>query len=270
MWNTEGPLSIVAGGAKLEARCWGPPPGRARTVVLLHEGLGSTGLWRDFPQKLAQASGHGVFAFSRRGYGASDPADLPRPVDYMTREALDVLPEVLDRIGFEKGVLAGHSDGATIAAIHAGTVQDHRVRGVVLIAPHFFTEPEGLASIAEARVAYETGGLKEKLARHHADPDNAFRGWNDAWLTPAFHDWNVEEVIAYIRVPVLAIQGTEDRYGTRAQIAALEDQIYSPLDVEMIEGCGHSPHAEAPDRTLAVIADYLARLERIDRPDLAA
>lgn len=270
MWTTDGPLTIEAGGARLEARCWGPPPQSARTIVLLHEGLGSVSLWRDFPQKLAAATGYGVFAYSRRGYGRSDPAELPRPVDYMTREAVDVLPEVLDAIGFRKGVLLGHSDGGTIAAIHAGTIQDHRVRGIVLVAPHFFTETEGLASIAEAKKAYEAGELKAKLAKHHADPDNAFRGWNDAWLDPAFHDWNVEEVIAYIRVPVLAIQGTQDRYGTRAQIAALEDQLYSPIDVEMIEGCGHSPHAEKPEVTLGLVADYLARLDRIDREDLVA
>lgn len=270
MWATSGSVTIRAGGADLEGRCFGPPPGEARAIVMLHEGLGSVSLWRDFPAKLAEATGCGVFSYSRRGYGQSDPAILPRPIDYMTHEAVDVLPEALDAIGFEKGVLLGHSDGATIAAIHAGTVQDHRVRGLILIAPHFFAEPMALASIESARDAYETGGLKARLGKHHRDVDNAFRGWNDSWLNPAFHDWNVEEVIAYIRVPVLAIQGEDDQYGTRAQIAALESQLYSPIDVEMIENCGHAPHSEQPERTLTVIADYIARLERIDRAELAA
>lgn len=264
MWKTDETFFVPAGGASLEVRCWGPAPDRADTIVLLHEGLGSVGLWRDFPEKLASATGRGVVAWSRRGYGKSDPAVLPRPIDYMTREAVDVLPEVLAAVGFRRGTLLGHSDGATIAAIYAGSVQDHRVRSLVLIAPHFFTEELGLASIAAAREAYEQGGLREKLARHHADVDNAFRGWNDAWLDPAFREWNVEEPIAYIRVPVLAIQGRQDQYGTYAQIAALEDQLYSPVDVVMIENCGHAPHLEQSDIVLRAVADHVARLDRFE------
>ena len=156
------------------------------------------------------------------------PCTLPRPLDYMTREAMDVLPDVLTEIGLRRGILLGHSDGASIAAIYAGSIQDHRIRGLVLMAPHFFTEPMGLAAIAKTKQAYETGNLRAKLAAYHADVDNAFRGWNDAWLDPAFARWNIEEVIAYIRVPVLAIQGKDDQYGTAAQIQALEEQLYSP------------------------------------------
>lgn len=264
MWTDGGSVTLDIDGVKLEARCFGPAPDEAPTVILLHEGLGCVALWRDFPERLARATRYGVLAYSRQGYGASDPAVLPRPVDYMTREAIDVLPRVLDAIGFRQGVLVGHSDGASIAAIHAGSVQDHRIRGLVLMAPHFFTEPMGLASIEGAREAYESGDLRQKLAKYHAHVDNAFRGWNDAWLDPAFADWNVEEVIAYIRVPVLAIQGVDDRYGTRAQIAALETQSYNPVDVAMLEGCGHSPHVEQPDRTLALVVEFLARLDRIE------
>ena len=143
---------LTAGGKSLEYARWGPDG--APTLLLLHEGLGSLGLWRDFPARLADATGWAVAAYSRAGYGASDPADLPRPLDYMTREATEVLPDVIDAIGADQVVLFGHSDGATIAAIHAGRISDPRVRGVVLMAPHFFTEPEGLAEIARAKVAF--------------------------------------------------------------------------------------------------------------------
>jgi len=263
-WDTSAPLRIKAGGADLEAACYGPSPADAPTMVMLHEGLGCVGLWRDFPKQIAEVTGYGVFVYSRFGYGASEPCDLPRPLDYMTREAVDVLPDILTEIGFRRGILLGHSDGASIAAIYAGSIQDHRVRGLILMAPHFFTEPSGLAAIAEARQAFETGDLREKLARYHADPDTAFRGWNDAWLDPAFADWNIEQVIAYIRVPVLAIQGKDDQYGTRAQIDTLADQLYSPVDVELLDACRHAPFIDQPEATLRAIGTFTARLDRIE------
>src|SRR6195952_3010621 len=156
----------------------GPQPADAPTIVMLHEGLGSAGLWGDFPDKLQATTGAGVFAYSRAGYGASAPAMLPRPVDYMHVEALEVLPKLLDAIGFQRGLLVGHSDGASIAAIYAGGVQDHRIRGLALIAPHFVVEDISVNSIAEIKVAYETTDLRVKLARWHLDVDNAFYGWN--------------------------------------------------------------------------------------------
>lgn len=262
VWAGRGALTV--GGVSLEYACWGHAPSKAPTIVLLHEGLGCTALWRDFPAQLADATGFGVFAYSRAGYGQSDPAPLPRPLDYMTREAVDVLPQVLDAIGFTRGVLLGHSDGATIAAIYAGSVPDMRVRGVVAMAPHFFTEDMGLQEIAAAKHAYDAGGLRARLAKYHADPDNAFRGWNDAWLHPDFKAWNVTDVIDYIRVPVLAIQGADDQYGTTAQIAALENGSYAPVDTLILPDCRHAPFLDQPDQVLAKIADYCARLERIE------
>ncbi len=249
---------------ELEYACYGPAPDQAPTVVMLHEGLGCVALWRDFPARLAEATGWGVFAYSRAGYGGSDPATLPRPLDYMTREALDVLPDVLARSGFRRGVLMGHSDGASIAAIYAGSVQDHRVCGLVLMAPHFFTEEAGLDEISKAKTAYETGDLRGRMSRYHRDPDNAFRGWNDSWLAPGFREWNVAEVIDYWRVPVLAIQGRQDQYGTLAQIQEIESRIYSPLDVAILEDCRHAAHLDQPDQTLAVTVDFLTRLQRIE------
>ena len=253
---------IVADGKRLEAAAFGPPPDAAPTIVLLHEGLGCVALWRDFPEKLAAATGFGVFVYSRAGYGGSERIDLPRPLDYMTREARFSLPQVLDAIGFARGILLGHSDGASIAAIYAGEHADERVKGLVLIAPHLFTEPPGLASIAEARRAYETGDLRAKLARYHAHVDNAFLGWNGAWLDPSFEAWNIEEFVDRWRVPALLIQGADDQYGTIAQIRAIEKRTPAPVTGLILEGCRHSPHLEQPEATLDAAAAFCARILR--------
>jgi pimeloyl-ACP methyl ester carboxylesterase len=182
----------------------------------------------------------------------------------MTREAVDVLPAVLDAIGFKRGVLLGHSDGASIAAIYAGSVKDFRIRGLCLISPHFFTEPSGLAAIANTKAQFIKGDLRGKLAKYHAEVDYAFQGWNGAWLDPDFTLWNIEDSIAYIRVPILAIQGLDDQYGTPAQTEALTKGSYAPVDTVLLEHCKHSPHLEQPGRTVAAISDFLARLERIE------
>lgn len=267
MWIENGTLS--SGGKSLEYGCFGPTPAEAPTIVLLHEGLGCLALWRDFPQQLSQATGFGVMAYSRAGYGQSDPADLPRPLDYMTREATEVLPQVLDAVGFRRGVLMGHSDGATIAAIYGGSVSDMRVRGLILMAPHLFTEDMGLAEIAKARDAYE-GGLRERMAKYHRDPDNAFRGWNEAWLDPAFRAWNVADVIDYLRIPTLAVQGRQDQYGTLAQINEIERRAYAPVDTLILDDCRHAPHQDQPEAVLAGVAEFCARLERIEAAEPAA
>ena len=253
---------LTLDGTVLEYASHGPDTGPA--IVLLHEGLGSLGLWRDWPERLAHATGWRVVAWSRAGYGRSGPARLPRPNDYMTREAVEVLPQVLDALGVTQCILLGHSDGATIAAIHAGSTADMRVRGLILMAPHFFTEPTGLDAIAQARVAYETGDLKDRLARHHADPDMAFYGWNDVWLSEAFRDWHVGEVIDYLRVPTLVIQGDADLYGTLAQVTEVETRSYAPVDTLILPGVGHDPLRDAPEATLAAITEFAARLARIE------
>lgn len=258
------PETLTAGGKRLEWRHWGPASDTAPTIVLLHEGLGSLGLWRDFPGRLAAATGWGVSAYSRAGHGWSDPADLPRPLDYMTHEAMAVLPAVLDATGFRRGILMGHSDGATIAAIHAGSTGDFRVRGLVLMAPHFFTEPMGLAAIARARDAFATGDLAARMAPHHRDAGHTFRGWNDVWLSPGFRDWDVGDVIDYLRVPVLAVQGRQDEYGTLAQIDTLEARSYAPVDRLILDDCRHAPHRDQPEAVLAAVADFTARLSRIE------
>jgi pimeloyl-ACP methyl ester carboxylesterase len=248
------------GAADLEYRMIGPAPADAPTIVMLHEGLGSAGLWGDFPDKLAAATGTGVLVYSRAGYGASTPATLPRPLDYMHIEALDTLPKLLDATGFRRGVLVGHSDGASIAAVYAGGVADHRVRGVTMIAPHFVVEEMGVAAIAETRKAYETAGLRAKLERWHRDVDNAFYGWNTAWLDPKFRNWDISEYLAYIRVPVAILQGADDQYGTIRQIEIAQEECYCPVDVTIIPGAGHQPHREAPEATLNAIAEFAERI----------
>ena len=256
----EGAGVLVADGKKLEAVAYGPPPGVAPTVVMLHEGLGCAALWRDFPEKLAAATGLGVFVYSRAGYGRSDPVDLPRPLDYMTREAQKSLPEVHDAVGLQRGILLGLSDGASIAAIYAGEHPDERVKGLVLMAPHVFAEEPGLASIAEAKRGYKTGELRERLARYHAHVDSAFLGWNGAWLDPAFRAWNIEDFVGRWRVPALLIQGADDQYGTLAQIRAIEARAQAPVESLILEGCRHSPHLERQEATLDAAARFCSEI----------
>ena len=248
------------GGQRLEYRFVGALPDKAPTLVLLHEGLGCVGLWDDFPEKLSAATGAGVFVYSRAGYGKSSPVTLPRPLSYMHDEARDILPCLLDAIGFQRGLLIGHSDGASIATVYAGRHQDHRVGGLVLIAPHFFTEDQGIASIVEAKKAYETGDLRARLSRWHADVDNAFKGWNGAWLDPDFRKWDISEFLAYIRVPVLIVQGEDDQYGTVKQIEVAQEECYCPVEVALLPGACHSPQRETPEATLKAISEFVGQV----------
>jgi pimeloyl-ACP methyl ester carboxylesterase len=250
---------------RLEYRMIGPRPDAAPTIVMLHEGLGSVALWGGFPEKLAAATGAGVFLYSRAGYGKSSPGALPRTVRFMHEEATDVLPRVLNAIGFQRGFLFGHSDGASIAAIYAGSVQDHRVRGLVLIAPHFFTEEMGVAEIERARAAFAAGPLRQKLERWHADVDCAFRSWSEPWLDPAFRQWDITESLAYIRVPVLIVQGESDQYGTLKQLDVAKDECFCPVETAILPGIHHDPCREAPEQTLRIAADFIRRLLRDHR-----
>jgi pimeloyl-ACP methyl ester carboxylesterase len=250
------------GAMRLEYRMIGARPDAAPTLVLLHEGLGSVGVWGDFPENLAAATGAGVFTYSRAGYGRSSPAKLPRPVSFMHDEAREVLPRVLDAIGFRRGLLVGHSDGASIAAIYAGSVQDHRVRGLALMAPHFFTEDMGIAEIVRAKAAFEQGNLRARLARLHADPDNAFHNWCGPWLDPAFRNWDLTDALAHIRVPMLIVQGENDQYGTVRQIEVAQEECYCPVEVALLPNTRHAPYREAPEPTLRAIADFANRLLR--------
>ncbi|UYV36611.1 alpha/beta hydrolase [Rhodobacteraceae bacterium D3-12] len=254
---------LTAGDKRLEWASFGPEPGRGfkrPVIVLLHEGLGCVALWREFPQALSAATGAPVFAYSRAGYGQSDACELPRPLDYMTREAVTVLPDVLAALGADRVVLMGHSDGATIAAEYAGRTEDARLRGVVLMAPHFFTEAPGLAEIAQARAAFEGTDLREKLARYHADVEAAFVGWNGAWLDPGFQAWNVAGALDGISVPVLAIQGREDQYGTLAQVQEVAKRLPELAEVVVLEACRHAPQFDQPEAVLEAVAGFVGGL----------
>jgi pimeloyl-ACP methyl ester carboxylesterase len=251
---------LPLGGRTIEVLQHGPGPDQTATLVLLHEGLGCAASWKDFPRRLAARTGYGVLTYSRPGYGNSDPVELPRPSTYMHQEA-EVLAALLNELGIGKAILIGHSDGASIATIYAGSRQDYRIRGLVLMAPHFFVEDVGLRAIAAAKTAYLSGALRQRLAKYHGlNVDVAFWGWNQAWLDPAFRRWRIDDHLAFIRVPILLVQGTRDEYGTRAQIETAEQETYCPLEVIMVEGGGHAPHADRPDAILEAIADFVHRV----------
>jgi pimeloyl-ACP methyl ester carboxylesterase len=248
-------------GVRLEARWTGPPPEEALTLVFLHEGLGSASLWRDFPDRLSAETGCGVLIYSRAGYGKSDPVPLPRPIHFMHDEA-EILPRVLASAGVREHVLVGHSDGASIALIYAGSTPGPGLRGLILEAPHVFTEPHGLAAIAKIREAYLTTDLRARLERHHgANVDVAFRGWNDVWLHPDFRAWNLEEFLPAIAVPILILQGEDDEYGTWRQVEAIERQSGGPVAAVALAECGHSPHREQPERSLEAVARFVGQVE---------
>lgn len=251
--------SLVVDGVALEAKWFGTPR-QNPAIVMLHEGLGSVSTWRDFPERLAQATGMSVFAYSRAGYGSSSPAQLPRQAGYMHREALDVLPGVLREIGFRRGILLGHSDGASIAAIYGGSVQDHRVRGLILIEPHFFVEQINLDAIRNIGNEYRSTSLRERLQRHHADADHTFEGWRNAWLNPEHGTFDIRNELAYIRVPILLIKGEHDPYSTLAQLRAAEDETTCPVVSLVVKDAGHSPQREQPEITLDAIASFVHRL----------
>jgi len=236
-------------------------PGRepnAPTIVLLHEGLGSVSMWRDFPKRVADATGSPVVVYSRYGYGKSDVLQAPFTVRYMHEEALEALPEFLDRLEIEAPVLLGHSDGGSIALIHAGAFG--RAQALILESPHVFVEDISVKSIAEAKVIFETTDLAKKLARYHADTQKTFRGWNDIWLHPDFRGWNIEEYLPRIECPVLAIQGRNDEYGTMAQIETIARQVKGPVELLKLEHCGHSPHRDQPAAVLEAVWEFVAAL----------
>lgn len=234
------------------------PRGDAPPLVFLHEGLGSVAMWRDFPQQVADATGCEAIVYSRFGYGRSEPLPGRRPVSYMHEEALVVLGAFCDALGLREPILVGHSDGASIALIHAG-VAGRRLGGVVVMAPHIFVEAISISSIEAAGRAWQTTDLRDRLARYHADVDGAFRGWNEVWLDPAFRAWNIEEFLPRIACPILAIQGEDDEYGTMAQIDGIAAQA-ADVDLVRLADCRHSPHKDQPAAVIEAIAAFVARL----------
>jgi pimeloyl-ACP methyl ester carboxylesterase len=253
---------VVVDGKRLETVRYDGDPARP-AIVMLHEGLGSVSLWRDLPRQLAAATGCAVVAYSRYGYGRSDVLREKREPEYMHHEGEVVLPQLLAQLGIERPVLFGHSDGASIALIYAGAHPD-AVRALILEAPHVFVEELSVRSIAAAKTAYATTDLPRKLARHHADADATFFGWNDIWLDPRFRDWNVEAYAARVRCPVLLIQGDADAYGTTAQLEAIA-AVVPDAQTLMVPGAGHSPHRDASKLVIERIVAFIAGLPTIVR-----
>jgi len=229
------------------------------TLVFLHEGLGSVAMWRDFPARVARATKLGAVVYSRLGYGKSEPLREPRTARYLHDEAEIVLPEFLDRLEIERPILIGHSDGGSIALIHAG-IAARPPAAVVTLAAHVLVEDISVASIAAAREKFETTDVRAKLARHHADVDGVFWGWNRVWLSPEFRAWNIEEYLPRIQCPVLAIQGEDDEYGTMEQMRRIDAKVG---DVRLLElpNCRHSAHKDQPDAVIDAIARFVASVD---------
>lgn len=249
---------LTAAGARLDYRWIAPVRDDLPPLVFLHEGLGSIELWKDFPDQVATATGCGALVYSRLGYGQSDRLTARREVDYMHREALHSLPAVLADRGLADPILIGHSDGGSIALIHAGA--GHKVRGLVTMAAHVFVEDVTVASIAAADVAWRSSDLAKKLGRYHADVESTFRGWNDIWLLPEFRGWNIEASLPGIRAPLLVIQGEDDEYGTLKQVEAIRARVSGPCETLILPNCRHSPHRDQPEATTQAIAGFVARL----------
>lgn len=230
--------------------------GSEPTLVFLHEGLGSIRQWRDFPARVAQATGSRALVYNRYGYGNSDVLVEPRvTVRFMHDEALVALPELLARLKVRAPVLIGHSDGASIALIHAGA--GNPVRGLAVMAPHVFVEESGLRSIEAVKRQFETTDLPGRLGRYHRDARRTFYLWSDAWLDPQFRRWNIEEYLPSISAPVLAIQGVDDEYGTMAQLRSIEEKTKGPCELLELGACGHSPHRDQPEAVLAAVARFI-------------
>jgi pimeloyl-ACP methyl ester carboxylesterase len=241
---------------RLEIERVGDPASPRPVVVFLHEGLGSVATWKGFPAELCATNGLAGLVFSRYGYGRSTPrppAERWAP-NFMHEQAEGVLPALLARLGIVRPWLFGHSDGGSIALLHAARFP---VAGVIAVAPHLFVEDVSIASIENARTAYQTGDLRHGLAKYHDDPDSAFRGWNDAWLSPQFRRWNIEADIATSDCPVLAVQGVDDEYGTLEQVRALVRRVAGARLLELAD-CGHSPHRDQPERLIRAAGTFIA------------
>lgn len=245
---------ISAAGHTLEYQRIDADPNRP-VLVFLHEGLGSITQWREFPREVSAATGCPALVYARYGYGQSDVLEEPRSLDFMHREAQVALPELLAELSIERPILIGHSDGASIALIHAGT--GHPVRGVAVEAPHVLIEEHNMNGIRAARHTFETTDLAQKLRRHHRDPKKTFYGWHDAWMSPEFQRWNIENVLPGIHCPLMAIQGEDDAYGTMAQLDAIAGQVRGPCELVKLADCGHTPHKEQRDKTFAAMTRFV-------------
>ncbi|MEO7400641.1 MAG: alpha/beta hydrolase [Polaromonas sp.] len=232
-------------------------------IVFLHEGLGSVAMWKDFPQRLCQAAACRGLVYSRPGYGRSTPRASGETlgVDFMHRQAREVLPALFDALDIDAAIdrpwLLGHSDGGSIALLYAAGFPE-RIAGAIVLAPHILVEDLSVSSIEKVRTAYLETDLRQRLARHHDDPDSAFWGWNDIWLKPEFRHWSIELEISAIRCPLMAVQGLEDEYGTLAQIRGIARQV-PQTELHELAACGHSPHRDQAELLIATVSGFIQR-----------
>ena len=254
---------LVVDGHSLETLWLTPRDPASATIVMLHEGLGSVTLWKDFPHALAERTGCGVLAYSRYGHGNSEKQAEKRKVSFMHHEGEVVLPQLLDKLGIARPILLGHSDGGSVSLIFAGRYPE-RPQALILEAPHVFVEEFGLASIRAAKVAFETTDFRSKLARYHTHVDKTFWAWNDIWLDPEFPKWNIEPYLDTIRCPVLCIQGEDDEYGTRLQVETIVADVPG-AELVMLPQCGHSPHRDQREAALAKMAEFVGKIKRQPR-----
>lgn len=250
---------MTAAGHRLEYRTIPATRPGLPVLVFLHEGLGSRDLWRHWPDRVAGRTGCAALLYSRYGLGKSDPLTSQRGPEYLDVEALEALPEVLAHFGIEQPILIGHSDGGTIALIHASAGR-RPVRGMVIMAPHIFVEDVTLEGIRQAKAAFTMGGLRRKLAPWHTDVDATFSGWADVWLTSEFHDWSIEPQLSGITCPVLLVQGELDQYGSPEQVLAIARRVSGPAEVMLLPDCGHVPHVERAEVVLGAIERFVAAL----------
>lgn len=261
MKTDDPPRFLTVDGVRMEYRLLPPQRAEAPTLVLLHEGLGCIDMWRWFPQQLADATGLGVFAWSRAGFGRSDPIRLPRPLDYLEREAHVAMPQVLAAAGLDRVILVGHSDGGTIALLFAAGPHRAQVAGLVTMAAHVFVEDVTIDGIVATKQRFATSDLPDKLRRWHADNlQGAFFGWCDTWLDPGFRAWSIEDALPAVTAPALVIQGLDDAYGTPAQVEAIVGGVSGPATALLLPGIGHAPHAEDPDSVVAAISRFVISL----------
>ncbi|MFQ5755572.1 MAG: alpha/beta fold hydrolase [Acidiferrobacterales bacterium] len=251
---------LTVGKRRLEYEWIGPAPAESPTLVFLHEGLGCLGMWKDFPPQLAAHTGCSALIYSRSGYGDSSPLARPQTSHYLHDEALTVLPAVLQAMDVSQPILIGHSDGASLALIYAGS-DISAARGLILEAPHVFVEDVTLAGVRRAGETYRSTDLAQKLARFHGDQTNAvFWRWYDTWLSPEFRDWNIEEYLPRIKCPVMIIQGEGDEYGTKEQVDAIASQVSGPVEVLTLPGCGHTPHRDQIEVTSQAMTGFVRTL----------
>jgi pimeloyl-ACP methyl ester carboxylesterase len=260
--------TVAAGGKGLEYEWLGPGPAAAPTLVFLHDGQGCVDTWRDFPAALAAATGCGALVYSRAGYGGSEGLPGPWPVSFMHDEAQATLPEVVAALGVRDGFLVGHSDGASISLIYAATsgaagagAPGSWLRGMALEAPHVFVEPVCLESIARLAALYRQPDLWRRMVRHHgANAQGCAESWAEVWLRPEFRSWRIEDLLPRVRCPVLTIQGDQDPYGTLEQLRAVAAGCGGPTETLVLESCGHTPHRQQRDATLAAMSGFVRRL----------